>query len=105
MLNNVIPDGLDVRSVMNKPISVQAVRVTQENLETIVEGWIKANGHHAVLGADQLVIQTMEGPFVCRVGDVVMRGIEGEFYRCDPSIYEKSYDDQGPAVTGEGAEA
>lgn len=105
MLSNVIPDGLDVRTVMKKPIPVQAVRVTQENLETIVEDWIKANGHHAVLGVDQLVIQTMEGPFVCRVGDIVMRGIEGEFYRCDPSIYEKSYDDQGAAVSGEGVSA
>jgi hypothetical protein len=99
MQSNVIPDGLDVRAVRKKPMNVQAVLVTEESLAKVVD-WIEANGHHAVLGNDQLIIQTLEGPFVCRYGDTVMRGIEGEFYRCDPSIYEKSYDDLGPAGDG-----
>lgn len=93
---NLIPGGLDVRTARKKPMNIQSVLATQENLSEIVD-WIQANGHHAVLGADQLIIQTMEGPFTVRQGDYVMRGIEGEFYRCDPSVYEKSYDDLGAA--------
>jgi hypothetical protein len=96
MINNRIPADLDVRVVRNKPLDVQAVMVTQENLAQ-VHAWIESNEHHAVLGNDQLIIQTMEGPFTVRYGDHVVRGIEGEFYRCDPSIYKQSYDDLGPA--------
>jgi hypothetical protein len=96
MQSNVIPDALDVRAVRKRPLDVQAVILNQDNLPQVHE-WIIGNGHHAVLGNDQLIIQTLEGPFVCRFGDAVMRGIEGEFYRCDPSVYEKSYDDLGSA--------
>jgi hypothetical protein len=100
-VSNLIPEGLAVHTVRQKPMNVQAVTVTQENLPLVVQ-WIEDNGHHAVLGNDQLIIQTMEGPFTVRIGDTVMRGIEGEFSRCDPSIYEKSYDVLGLAV-GENA--
>lgn len=91
------PEGLDVRDVRKKPLVIQTVTVTNENLPLIVQ-WIEDSGHHAVPdGQDQLIIQTLEGPFTSRVGDQVMRGVAGEFYRHEGGDYFKEiYDDLGP---------
>jgi len=86
---------IQIRRALKKPIEIQSAKATVENLPKIHE-WIEGHGHHAVLGADQLIIQTMEGPFTVRPGDFVMRGVRGEFYRCDAEIYKESYDDLGP---------
>ncbi|HEX8321623.1 hypothetical protein [Longimicrobium sp.] len=86
----------EVRRAMKKPVEIQSVKATTDNLREIVE-WIEGNNHAAVLGEGQLIIQTLEGPFTVRPGDYVMRGIRGEFYRCDAEIYSESYDDLGPA--------
>lgn len=95
--SNLIPEGLDVHSVRKKPAVVQSVLATDENMPLIVE-WITDNGHHAVLGADQLTIQTIEGPFTVRAGDQVMRGLQGEFYRHEGGdFFKEAYDDLGPA--------
>lgn len=91
------PAPLDIRRAMKKPMEVQSVLASEDNMALIVE-WITSSGHAAHLGNGQLTIQTYEGPFTVRPGDYVMRGIRGEFYRCDPEIYTESYDDLG-AVT------
>jgi hypothetical protein len=96
-LDFVEDDGpvFEIRRCRTKPVEVQSVKASTDNLGQIVN-WIKDEGHHAVLGDGQFIIQTMEGPFTVRPGDYVMRGIQGEFYRCDPEIYAASYDDLGP---------
>jgi hypothetical protein len=75
-MSNVIPDGLEVLRVVPRPVEMQAALVYQENLEA-VHRWITDNGFSAVLGADQLIIQTYEGPFTVRIGDAVVRGPHG----------------------------
>jgi hypothetical protein len=84
-----------IHRAMKKPVEIETVKASTDNLGRIVE-WIKSLGHHAVLGDGQLIIQTLEGPFTVRPGDQVMRGVRGEFYRCDAEIYDESYDDLGP---------
>lgn len=88
---------LDIRRVEARPVQVEAVLVTTENLEQVAD-WINGNGHAARLGEGQLIIQTFEGPFVVRPGDRVLRGIRGEFTRCDPDLYADSYTDLGPLL-------
>lgn len=98
-MSDIIPEGLEVRDVRKKPVDVQTVLVTTENLPLVVE-WIVRNGHHAVLDTDQLTIQTIEGPFVARPGDQVMRGVHGEFYRHEGGdFFKEAYDDQGLHVS------
>ena len=89
------PPTLDIRWTMKKPVRIQAAKATVDNLPLVVD-WIVGHGHHAVLGDGQLTIQTLEGPFTVRPGDMVMRGTRGEFYRQDPEVYDENYDDQGP---------
>ena len=38
-----------------------------------------------------LVIDTLEGNMIANVGDFIIKGVEGEFYPCKPSIFHKTY--------------
>jgi hypothetical protein len=37
-------------------------------------------------------IETREGEVVAYEGDVLMRGVEGELYPCDPEIFAETYE-------------
>ena len=38
-----------------------------------------------------LLIHTLEGDMVVRIGDYVIKGIYEEFYPCKPDIFRESY--------------
>ncbi len=40
-----------------------------------------------------LVIKTLEGDHLARIGDYIIKGVEGEFYPCKPEIFKKTYDE------------
>lgn len=44
------------------------------------------------LPSQTLKIKTLEGTMTARVGDYIIRGVEGEFYPCRDDIFEKTYD-------------
>jgi hypothetical protein len=87
---------LDIRKVRRKPAEMQAVVATADNLAQIVV-WVTSNGHGATLGVDQLTLQTYEGPFTIRIGDVVLRQSNGAFIREENELYDEGYIDLGPA--------
>ncbi|AYB70166.1 hypothetical protein SEA_ONEIAGILLIAN_56 [Microbacterium phage OneinaGillian] len=39
-----------------------------------------------------ITIDTLEGTMQASPGDVIIRGVEGEFYPCKPGIFRKTYD-------------
>jgi len=39
-----------------------------------------------------LHVDTMEGTMNASPGDVIIRGVNGEFYPCKPDVFEKTYD-------------
>ncbi|CED90608.1 hypothetical protein [Actinomyces succiniciruminis] len=39
-----------------------------------------------------LVIHTLEGDMTADWGDYVIRGVQGEFYPCKPSVFEATYE-------------
>lgn len=41
---------------------------------------------------DFLEIQTLEGPMVAAPWDMIIQGVEGEFYPCKPSVFLKTYE-------------
>ena len=42
---------------------------------------------------EEFNVNTLEGNYkMGKVGDYLMRGIEGELYICDKGIFEKTYD-------------
>lgn len=49
----------------------------------------------------KIQIQTLEGPIYASLGDMIIKGIHGEFYPCKPDIFHKSYDQEGKEDMGE----
>lgn len=40
----------------------------------------------------RLRIKTLEGPLNAEKGDMIIRGVNAEFYPCKPDIFEKTYE-------------
>lgn len=36
-------------------------------------------------------IETLEGIMVANLGDMIIRGVDGEFYPCKPDIFKRTY--------------
>ena len=41
-------------------------------------------------------IATLEGTHECRPGDLIIRGVKGEFYPCKPDIFAMTYEEVTP---------
>ena len=39
-----------------------------------------------------LIIPTLEGAMRAKIGDYIIKSVNGEFYPCKPDIFEKTYD-------------
>lgn len=78
------------KKYIKKPIPVEAVQYTGKNFDEVQsfctdafteDGWLK--------------VHTLEGDMKApnRTGDYVIKGIKGEFYICEKSIFEKTYEE------------
>lgn len=74
------------------PVEVEAVQFTGENGHEILE-WIIAEGGVAVSDSynKEMVIRTVEGDMAANPEWWIIRGTEGEFYPCKPSVFERKY--------------
>jgi hypothetical protein len=41
---------------------------------------------------ERLRIRTLEGQMLASPGDIIIRGVAGEFYPCKPEIFRETYD-------------
>lgn len=88
-----------------KPVVIEAVQWNGENqremFDFLTNGekkdkYMTARGtnfvidHGAVMGG--LVIETLEGDHVVRIGEYIIKGVDGEFYPCNPDIFEQTYE-------------
>jgi hypothetical protein len=72
-----------------KPVLIEAMRLTPLNIED-VEAFVGGDaGMHPEGG---LVIATLEGPMRARIGWYIIKGVNGEFYPCDPDVFAKTYE-------------
>lgn len=89
-----------------KPVTIEA-RQTPENEseyhEQIVDvmEWIQEVSDHGVNlylheSNGYLAIVTLEGAMTVKPGWWVIKGVPGEFYPCDPDIFDKTYEFIGP---------
>ena len=74
-----------------KPVKVEAVQFdgTDESVE-----WLLPQLKSGEIGraCNKLYIKTLEGVMEAKVGDYVIKGVNGEFYPCKPDIFEKTYE-------------
>lgn len=40
-----------------------------------------------------LMIRTLEGNMVASLGDYIIRGVQGEFYPCNPDVFWETYEE------------
>lgn len=80
-----------------KPVLVEAVLFTGSNHE-VIHAWFRSFTDDFTKypwrdGQDRLIIPTLEGQHVASPGDMIIRGVAGEFYPCKPDIFDKTYEE------------
>lgn len=86
-----------------KPVVIEAIQWTGSNTQIIAlwadpaltadkdlpEGWrvVVKEGKPA-----RLIIPTLEGDHEARIGDMIIKGVAGEFYPCKPDIFAATYE-------------
>lgn len=94
-----------IRKYRKKPVVIEAVVWTGKNKyevfeflgAEIAEGQaISMTGKNFFMDYSKeepvLKIKTLEGNMDVKVGDHIIKGIKGEFYPCDPEIFEMTYE-------------
>jgi hypothetical protein len=77
-----------------KPVVIDAVEWTGANVK-ITETFMQGSGAYIDYSEKQLgviKIPTLEGVMAAKVGDFIIKGVNGEFYPCKPDIFEKTYE-------------
>lgn len=82
-----------------KPVEIEAIQYTGDNGWEI-NNWSNGNVYESpVLEPTEddstgkyVQVNTLEGVMIGRVGWFIIRGIKGEYYPCDPDIFEQTYD-------------
>lgn len=83
---------------------IEAIELTEENIHSIVynaaryyscnhepDDIIKyAEDDGKIIGAE---IDTLEGKMTANFGDMIIRGLHGEFYPCKKEIFDKKYEE------------
>jgi hypothetical protein len=71
------------------PVEVEAMRFTRDSLPKLVE-W--SGGAVGIGPGGGWMVATLGGNVEVFLGDWVLRGVEGEFYPCKPSVFAKTYE-------------
>ena len=74
-----------------KPVEIEAVKFdgTDESVEWLLP---QLKSGEICKDCNKLYIKTLEGVMEAKVGDYVIKGVNGEFYPCKPDIFEKTYE-------------
>ena len=78
-----------IKKYIKKPIPIEAIQWTGKNLNEIK----KFTNQDVCIKNGHLILNTLEGTFVSKnkTGDWIIKGIKGEFYICEKTIFEESY--------------
>jgi len=77
-----------------KPVEVDAIQFEEDQVEEVVE-FIKSfqnNTDGFYISDNSVIVNTLEGSMNLTPGNWLIRGIEGEFYPCQDSVFVSSYD-------------
>lgn len=74
-----------------KPVIIEALQWTGNNVDEIYN-FAKEAVTYNIMGFEELMISTLEGIMHAPVGNYIIKGIQGEYYSCDPNIFEETYE-------------
>ena len=87
-----------------KPVVIEAIQLKVDNFDEVCDfmGGTPVPKHNPDFGIDEhgntnepylgVYIETLEGKMLASYGDYIIKGVNGEFYSCNPDIFEKTYD-------------
>ena len=75
-----------------KPIVIEAIQYTGNNIEEIWDAFSAADVYGPVEDDPCAYILTLEGRMRCNIGDYIIRGVRGELYPCAKDIFEETYE-------------
>lgn len=78
-----------------RPVEIEAMSWPADVPSQIeVTRWIERGGGETWVpfSGTYLLIRTLEGDMRAEVGDVIIRGVQGEFYPCKPDIFAATYE-------------
>lgn len=80
-----------IKAFVKKPVKVQAVQWTGDNYEEIADfiGGVRYIYHLN----DEYIISYQKRDHCLRNGDWIIREVNGDIHRCDPDIFEKTYEE------------
>ena len=78
-----------IKKFRKKPVIIEAVQWTGENLSKIGEFTKNTVKNHESV----LIIPTLEGDMYASLNDYIIKGVNGEFYPCKPDIFDKTYEE------------
>lgn len=78
-----------------KPVVIEAMRFTGDNAFAVWAFMGRADliDNLELKPTDCPVIHTLEGEMNTSPGDWIIRGVKGEFYPCEPDIFEATYEE------------
>lgn len=109
-MTNTIPNV--PRDFKKRPVIIQAIKWTGDNLFDVIKfmsgapsiqtdiGAAKWNEYCDLVQDSGLIIKTLEGQHIATVGDMIIRGVKGEFYPCKPDIFDMTYELSAPSPAG-----
>ena len=109
-MTNTIPNV--PRDFKKRPVTIQAIKWTGDNLFDVIKFMSGAPSIGTCIGAAKwkeycdlvqdsgLIIKTLEGQHIATVGDMIIRGVKGEFYPCKPDIFDMTYELSAPSPAG-----
>lgn len=89
------------------PVVVEAVQLTKNNVEDAAQFidrdylirvvWLNEANIYKDKQDDKfnspgIWIKTLEGDYLAKEGDYIIKGVDGEYYPCKPDIFEKTYE-------------
>lgn len=93
---DLVADGVgEYARPLSTTVEAVALDVDVDADDLPVDEWTDVEKRPVVVEArrvdERTEVDTREGTVVAEPGDVLMRGVEGEAYPCDPDIFEETY--------------
>lgn len=80
-----------VRKFRKRPVTIEAMQITDATSVLDIEEWINSPATGYQTNPPTVWIDTLEGRMEGRVGDWIIKGVNGEFYPCKNEIFIKTY--------------
>ena len=80
-----------VRKFRKRPVTIEAMQITDATSVLDIEEWINSPSTGYSTNPPTIWIDTLEGRMEGKVGDWIIKGVNGEFYPCKNEIFIKTY--------------